>query len=335
MMTLAALNRIAALVRQGAVVVGQKPVASPSLADGTDTFDAAAAELFGDGRARAYGKGRVFPTLAEAFAALNLKPDFAYPQAGARLLFLHRHLKDGELYFVSNREDKAVSLAATFRVSGKAPEIWDAVTGKVTPAAYRSTDGGTDVTLALPSYGSAFVVFRKPSQAAAVALRPRAQTTVKSIDGPWSIAFESGRGAPAKIVQNDLSSWSANADRGVKYFSGTGTYQKTFTMPGKRHGVHYVLDLGAVRELAEVSLNGKKLGTVWTAPYTLDVTAAIKPGRNELQVTVANLWVNRLIGDAQPDAKGKYTFTIIPTYRPDAPLRDSGLLGPVSIRRVN
>jgi hypothetical protein len=335
MMTFAALSRIAELVRQGAVVVGQKPVASPSLADGTDKFDAAAAELFGDGSAHAFGKGRVFPTLDAAFAALDLKPDFAYPGNEARLLFLHRHLKDGELYFVSNREDKALNLETTFRVSGKAPEIWDAVTGKVSPAAFRRADGGTAVTLSLPSYGSAFVVFRKPSKAAAVALRPAAETTVKSIEGPWSIAFESGRGAPAKILQNDLSSWSANADPGVKYFSGTGTYQKTFTMPGKRKGVHYVLDLGQVRELAEVSLNGKKLGTVWTPPFTLDVTRALKPGKNELKVTVANLWVNRLIGDAQPDAKTKYTFTIIPTYRPDAPLRDSGLLGPVSIRRVN
>jgi len=89
-----------------------------------------------------------------------------------------------------------------------------------------------------------------------------------------------------------------------------------------------------VKELAEVKLNGQSLGTVWTTPYRIDVTKALKPGKNVLEVKVANLWVNRLIGDAQADAKVKYTFTIIPTYRADAPLKPSGLIGPVRILNV-
>ena len=121
----------------------------------------------------------------------------------------------------------------------------------------------------------------------------------------------------------------------MKYFSGVGTYSKTFTMPAFQPGRHYTLDLGDVRELADVTLNGKPLGIVWTTPYKLDITKALKPGENVLKVKVANLWVNRLIGDAQPGVKKKYTFTTIPTYRPDAPLRESGLLGPVVVWRVN
>ncbi len=95
-----------------------------------------------------------------------------------------------------------------------------------------------------------------------------------------------------------------------------------------------MLDLGEVRELAEVSLNGKSLGTVWTAPFEVEITGAVRPGKNLLKIKVTNLWVNRLIGDAQPGSKRKYTFVTIPTYRSDAPLRRSGLLGPVFVRQI-
>jgi hypothetical protein len=80
-------------------------------------------------------------------------------------------------------------------------------------------------------------------------------------------------------------------------------------------------------------LNGHPLGILWNPPFVLDITDAVQSGENRLQVKVANLWVNRLIGDAQPDVTTKYTFTTIPTYEANAPLRASGLLGPVQIRQ--
>ena len=158
---------------------------------------------------------------------------------------------------------------------------------------------------------------------------------VVTVNGSWTISFQPGRGAPASITQNGLAAWNDNANPGVKYFSGIGTYTKTFTMPKVAKGARYVVDLGDVRELADVELNGKPLGIAWATPYKLDIGKVLKPGKNVLKVKVVNLWVNRLIGDAQPDVKQKYTFTIIPTYRPDAPLKPSGLLGPVEIRRVS
>jgi hypothetical protein len=124
--------------------------------------------------------------------------------------------------------------------------------------------------------------------------------------------------------------WSGNADPGIRYFSGVATYEKSFDLPKAMLGRRLMLDLGDVREVAEVWLNGKRIGSSWTPPFRLDVTAAMRPGHNRLTIKVANLWVNRLIGDAQPGAR-KIGFTAIPTYRADAPLRSSGLLGPVSI----
>jgi len=187
----------------------------------------------------------------------------------------------------------------------------------------------------LPPYGSAFVVFRKAAAVAAVALRKPAETAVKAFEGPWTVAFQPDRGAPSRIVLDSLTSWSDSADSGVKYFSGAGTYSKTFTLAAKQPKKRYLLDLGEVRELASVTLNGKPLGTVWTKPFRLDITQALKPGKNVLEVKVVNLWVNRLIGDKQPGVTKKYTFPLIPTYKPDAPLRESGLMGPVSILRLD
>ena len=338
-MTLTALKKIRALANAGAVVVGKRPGETPSLADDPAAWQAEADAVFGkagETAPRALGQGRVFPSgsLGEAFAALKVAPDFAYELEGTKLRYLHRQMKDGDLYFISNREARPVSVTAAFRVSGRAPEFWDAITGKVTPASYKIADGRTSVPLALAANGSTFVVFRRPAKGTLRTVPEPTETTMQTLNGTWTLAFQPGRGAPASIIEKTLASWSDSADPGVRYFSGTGTYTTVFTMKGYKPGRRYVLDLGDVRELADVSVNGKPLGILWATPFKLDVTKALKPGRNVLQVKVANLWVNRLIGDAQPNAKQKYTFTVIPTYRADAPLRASGLLGPVEIRSV-
>jgi hypothetical protein len=153
--------------------------------------------------------------------------------------------------------------------------------------------------------------------------------------GPWNIDFQPNRGAPAGITEGTLRSWSDNPNQDVRYFSGVAVYTKSFTLArrGRKLGTHLTLDLGDLREVAEVTLNGHPIGILWNPPFVLDITDAVQSGENRLQVKIANLWVNRLIGDAQPDVTTKYTFTTIPTYEAKAPLRISGLLGPVTIRQ--
>ena len=120
-------------------------------------------------------------------------------------------------------------------------------------------------------------------------------------------------------------------DAGVKYFSGLSTWTSTFDAPGEwTSGAPLRLDLGRVGDVAEVRVNGEMVGTVWKAPWTLDIAPATRSGSNTIEVRVANLWVNRLIGDKQPGAT-KVAFVTIPTYRADAPLRPSGLIGPVTL----
>ena len=335
-MSLAVLRKIRDLVAAGAAVVGPKPIDSPSLADDQAEFRSIAEELWGAGT----GKGKVYggQTIAQALAALRVSPDFEYtkPQQDTSLMFVHRTLPDGELYWIVNDNDRAEALEASFRVKGKDPELWHADTGVVEPASYLIANGRTIVPLRLEPNDAVFVVFRKASAAPARALPELIETDLATISGSWDVAFQAGRGAPAKISLDNLISWSESPDPGVKYFSGTGTYSKTIQAPADwfKAGSKLWLDLGDVKNLAEITVNGRPLGIFWKAPFRVDVTSALKAGANTLEIKVANLWVNRLIGDEQPGAAKKYTYTAVEFYRADSPLLPSGLIGPVKIVRL-
>jgi hypothetical protein len=162
------------------------------------------------------------------------------------------------------------------------------------------------------------------------------ETKLAELEGPWQVTFQPERGAPPSITLDKLASWSANSDPGVRYFSGTGTYTKTIDAPPAwfTKDSRVWIDLGDVRNLADVEVNGKSLGVVWHSPYRVDVTSILKPGSNTLTVKVTNAWVNRLIGDQQPNATTKYTFTTVKPYKANSPLQEAGLLGPVSVERA-
>jgi hypothetical protein len=340
-MSLPVLRSIKTLVEQGAIVVGAKPVGSPSKADDAAAYRIIVDGLWGNGTGvRTVGKGKVYAgmPLAVALAAMRLEPDFQYtkPQSDSNLLFVHRKLTDGDIYFVDNRTDRDQTLDATFRVSGKTPELWRAETATREPASYTIANGKTTVPLHLEPWGSVFVVFRSPSTQTSRVLPKVVENQLGAIDGSWQLSFQSGRGAPSFITLDKLISWSESADSGVKYFSGIGTYSKTINAPESwfKSGSRLWLDLGKVNNLAEVTVNGKPLGIVWHEPYRVDVTEALKPGTNEVVIRVTNAWVNRLIGDQQPDAKEKITFEVLHPYNANSPLQTSGLLGPVAVVRT-
>jgi hypothetical protein len=173
------------------------------------------------------------------------------------------------------------------------------------------------------------VVFRNPATASEAMVLPRSPRAVLALEGAWNVTFQQGRGAPAGTTLPKLQPLNENADAGIRHFAGVATYAKDFAAPkGWKAGQPLWLNLGELREVAQVAVNGKDVGTAWHAPYRLDVSGAVKAGKNHIEVRVANLWINRLIGDAQKGAQ-KVAFTTMPTYRADAPLRASGLIGPV------
>ncbi len=338
-MSLPVLQAIDALVRAGAVVAGPKPIETPSLADDPAEFERLDTRLFGDGTGiHVAGQGKVLAgeDAEAAVRTLNLAPDFDYSgaQAGARIEFVHRTTPHAEIYFVDNRSGHSAAVNATFRVAGKVPEFWRSETGTTEPLSYRIVDGHTEIPLRLEAWGSGFVVFRRPATQDAVSLPAETTTSLATVEGPWTVAFQPGRGAPPSIILPALISWPNSPSPGVKYFSGTGTYTKTVDADAAWFvpGAKVWLDLGDVKNLASVNVNGHDLGIVWHAPYRVDVTPALRPGANTLTIEVTNAWVNRLIGDQQPNAV-KYTHADVTPYRADSPLLPSGLLGPVQFLR--
>ncbi|HEY1649260.1 MAG TPA: glycosyl hydrolase [Terracidiphilus sp.] len=347
--TLPVLLKLKELVAQGAVVVGDKPVDSPSLSDDEKQFHFVADQLWGKSAQsnrgmRKLGKGRVYSGMSanQVLADLALPRDFEFttPEPETTLMSLHRKLTDGDLYFIDNRRDHPEDVSATFRVDGKAPELWDAATGASRPASYQIAGGRTTVPLHLDPYGTIFVVFRKPAAALSQQFERPVEAPVADtsdlLNHDWSVQFQPGRGAPATIQLDRLTSWSDNSNPGVKYFSGTATYSKTVEIPASAFtpGTHLWLDLGDVKDLAGVEVNGKDLGILWKTPYKIDLTGLLVPGTNQLSIKVTNLWVNRLIGDQQPWSVKKYTFADFMPYKADSPLLPSGLLGPVRLLSV-
>ncbi len=340
-MSLPVLKAIEKLVKDGATVAGAKPTDDPSLADDHVEFDRINTELFGDGSAvHTVGQGKVYAGqgLGDVFSAMKVAPDFDYtkPENDNKLLFVHRKLNDGDIYFVDNRGDHDSTVDATFRVAGKVPELWYAETATSKLVSFKIAEGRTTVPLHLEPWGTVFVVFRKATSETSHTVPKVTESKVCDVEGSWKVSFEPDRGGPPSTTLDKLISWSDSADPGVKYFSGVGTYTKTVQAQAGwfKKGSQMWLDLGDVKNLAEVTVNGKNLGVVWHAPYRVDVTSALKPGANEISIKVINAWVNRLIGDEQPGAT-KYTFADVKPYKANSPLLPSGLLGPVAVVRAD
>ena len=334
-MTVPVLRRLVELAEAGVTIVGKAPHDTPSLIDDRAEFKTLIARLWSGQAITSLGKGRVFAT-TDVEATLNsigVRPDFRIARGAPDedILFVHRRSASDDIYYLSNRKDRAATIDAQFRISGKTPELWRADTGSSEPLSYRIEDDMTVVPLELLPQDAFFVVFREAPQSTSQRVNIQGWKTVAEISGGWDVAFQSGRGAPGSARLESLQSLSSSENPGIKYFSGVSTYRKTFALPrGVRAGMPLSIDLGEVADVAEVVVNGRSVGYAWKPPYWVDIGKALREGDNTLEVRVANLWVNRLIGDAQPNTT-PIAYTALPTYLPDAPLRPSGLLGPVKL----
>jgi hypothetical protein len=340
-MSVPVLRKVRDLVRAGAVVVGQKPTQTPSFADNDAEFRSLVTEVWGDASGkREVGAGKVFAldslstdAMRDTLRALDIPSDVEFTApASAPLRFVHRALPDeGDLYFISNGGEQPLTLQAIFRVNGTKPELWRADTGTVTPLAYRIEGQRTSVPLKLAAHDAVFVVFRARTTEQSATLPEEAEPKrLTAIEGPWELSFPPKLGAPATARFEQLVSWTENADAGIKYFSGTATYSKTFTVKREWLASHarMIMDLGEVQNVAEVIVNGRSAGVLWKSPFRADVTDLVKAGSNRLEIRVTNLWPNRLIGDKQPGAQ-RIAYATFDPFKADSPLLKSGLLGPV------
>ena len=336
--SLPVLKKIQELVAAGATVIGPKPVRGETL----EKFAAVDAdvkkiadELWG-GQA---GQGRVFAgkTAREVLLADGIVPDCEFHTASGDFDYIHRTAGDAEIYFVANRTNAAASAAVAFRVTGKAPELWNAVTGEHKfAAAYEEKAGRTVVPLDFGPCGSWFVVFREPAAAhpASALSNHQELKPVLDISRAWTVHFDPKWGGPETARFDSLVSWPLRPEPGIQFYSGTAVYEKSFDLSGslvKTGNAKLFLDLGSVREIAEVKVNGQSCGIVWCPPWRVDVTDAVKAGENKLQIEVVNFWPNRLIGDASLPPAQRLTRTNIRKLTDKTPLDPAGLFGPVNL----
>lgn len=326
------------------------------------------------------GRGTLYceTTGREALQASGILPDLE--STSKDVDYVHRRTAQSDIYFVRNTQPKAINTALTFRVTNLQPEIFDAVTGEISPAMLfeRTDDARTRMPFSLGPYESIFIVFDKPAVAHLVRLEKEHQQVSLSnstefteqngrlelrtdqpgnyqaffsggrtmsfqvkaepipVASKWTLDFPPNWGAPSHLAIQSLKSWTDFEAPGVRYFSGTATYHTTIHLDSEQFatGHELWLDLGDVREIAQLRINGVKLTPLWMKPFTERVDQLMRPGDNQVDVEVTNFWPNRIIGDLQPGNEHRYTSTNIRAFKSSSPLLSSGLLGPVTLRSV-
>ncbi|HEY4206935.1 MAG TPA: glycosyl hydrolase [Puia sp.] len=263
------------------------------------------------------------------FSEFGVARDFVAREAGsmaAGIGYAHREGPGMDIYFVSNQRPGPRHLEISLRVTGRVPELWDAVTGEMSVASGWKVRGGrTELPLELAGNGSMFVVLRRPGGMAEGKIGTGKRDTVQRVlTGPWVVRFGN---TPATF--DKLRDWSLSEDTTIRYYSGTAEYNKTFALPAAR-SERVWLDLGDVKDIAEVWVNGVDCGVVWTRPFRVEITKALRKGDNQLRIEVTNTWANRLIGDHRLPENKRSTWTNAP-YRLNGKLLPAGLMGEVRV----
>ncbi|MFC2111893.1 glycosyl hydrolase [Bacteroidota bacterium] len=352
------LKKIEKLVHDGAVVVGPKPSASPSLTNYPQcdvSVKEIADKVWGpcDGvtvKENHYGKGMVIwgKSFEEIFASLDIDPDFDYGrQSGEKLAYVHRKTRETDIYFVVNRSDNEIETDAMFRAEKKVPQFWNPVNGEIHDVCSWEVmaDGRIKISISLSAYESVFVMFRESpidqssqnGQNRVATAEEVTLTEVINLEGDWYLNFPDSDGKNISLTIDDLLSWTESTNPEIRYFSGTAKYTRSFNLPVEYKDSlwNLILDLGEIKNLAEVTLNGHDLGVLWTPPFACNISEYVQDGKNNLEIRITNLWPNRLIGDMHLPEGMRHSYATTHPYKADSPLLPSGLFGPVRIRPEN
>jgi hypothetical protein len=334
------------LVKAGAtVLLNEKPLYQSGLKKVAEAeFQKTINELWKPGR-NGQGFVNIGAYQEETFKKLNLDRDLFVADAGQDAYakytaYTHRKTIDKDIYFISNQLNRDRLLNYSFRIDKvkSAPELYDAVSGRSWKAKdWSVADGRIGLQVKLEANASLFVSFDRnadPAKPVAGKANFTELNAAQILTGDWNVSFDPAYGGPAKpVVFAALQDWSTSTDSLVKYYSGTAVYTKKFKFKNDKKAEIW-LDLGKVANIAEVKLNGVSCGIVWTPPYRVDISKALKNGNNEIRVEVSNTWANRLIGDHRLPENKRVTWTTAP-YKlslEGKPLLEAGLLGPVMIQ---
>jgi len=357
-LSLAVLEKVEDLVENGATVIGPKPEKMISLQGGEEAqkkFKEIADKLWGETISekgeKKYGKGTVAwgEKARDCLMSKKISPDFEVLENNtvSDFDYIHYSIGEKEVYFVSNQTDAKQKVNCKFRISGKQPELWDALTGEILIANAFSQEGNnTTVPLTFEPYGAIMVLFEnqiKKNQNGTAKQNYPDYEKVQQIAGEWTVKFDTKFGGPGTVTFTELTDWSENEDPGIKYYSGTADYFKNFDFDSEiKAGEQFYLQLENVKDvgIAEVKINGINKGIVWTKPFRVNITKELKRGENQLEIKVINSWYNRLAGDEIQTDKERITKTNIVIHHDyrgrlvdEVDLEPSGLIGPITIQK--
>ncbi|MGB3628495.1 MAG: glycosyl hydrolase, partial [Terracidiphilus sp.] len=350
----ASLKWVQGFVKQGGVIVGQKPSGPLGLIPDDEKKEykhivkAMWAGCDGNSSVAHFGLGTIYCTSdsRSALTAMGVAPDFTFRLNEAETSsgepafeYVHRRTQNADIYFVRNTWPRELEATLLFRVAGREPELWSADDDVTTPAlVYRvAGDGRTEIPLTFPARGSVFIIFQRPSARHLVALEKEGSPLFPSIDKGagvfsvgdrgfvakdagtyvatdsegkkqtiiaqpadvhasaslnWTLSFPAGWGAPLSVPWDHFTSWTESTDPGIRYFSGTATYHAKYQLAKSIAGAgsELWLELGQVREIATVTLNGKRVNTVWREPFAARIDPFLHVGENIIEIKVSNLW---------------------------------------------
>jgi hypothetical protein len=380
-MTPALLAKIESLAKEGAVIIGNPFQKSPSLVNypECDKQVATISSSMWGGKAapsqiskRLVGNGKIYwggalssmklPELypdydatASILRVMGIPEDFA---SNGAVRYTHKLIPSGDIYFVSNKTSATLTANCSFRVSQGTPELWNPMTGETRELPdFEIKKGHIEIPLQFEASESYFIVFNHDKKAeSSISIKAKNFVQPKvlfAVNSPWKVTFDPKWGGPENVIFDKLVDWTSRPEEGIKYYSGIATYHTTIKLSenvAADNKTDFYLDLGEVNNLARIRVNGKDMGVVWTAPFRIKITDAVVSGENKIDIEVANLWPNRLIGDekkpddgikdnqwpdwlvnGKPRTSGRYTFTTYKHYNADSPLLKSGLIGPVKI----
>lgn len=336
------LSKIESLISQGGKIYGSAPKKSPSLQNypkSDSIIRTMATKIWSNSKnkIKKYNEGYIVDglQLKDVLTQLNIDKDVNL-KSDVPVLWTHRSTPEMDIYFLTNQSDKEISFKPSFNVSGKKPQLWDAITGKIRHLPeYKAVNNRTEIPITMKANQSWFVVFINSDKKVLYNTNSKnfpATKTVQTLNTTWNVNFLNKTiGIKDTVHFKTLIDWSKHKNDTIKYYSGTAVYKTNFKFTKPNNANSIFINLGKVGVMATVKLNGINIGTSWIAPFVLNATKAIKEGNNTLEIEVVNTWRNRITGDKLLPEKEKTTWLLTDNVKPEEALVTSGLLGPVSV----
>jgi len=343
MISLASAEKILELIKAGGTIfVDEKPNLQPGIQSEADQkkWQIVVDKIWNNTNSSSWkiGKGTVIklPYLGNDFASIGITQDVYFPNLNRAdsetIAWTHRKSETEDIYFLSNQKEQKRTFEASFIISGKIPVWYNPVTDKTAVLEnWKIENGRTIVSLSLNENESGFVIFKEETKEVLAKAKVAEFEKVQVLDENWELQFDPEFKGPKEVVKtNKLFDWSTSENDQIKYYSGTVIYKKEFVWKAKDSNKIW-LDLGEIANIAEISINGKDCGTLWTFPYKTAISHALQKGKNTIIIKITNTWANRLMGDEKLPKEERLTWTTAPYRLEGSPLLKAGLLGPVTI----